>query len=70
LAGAAVLSVVFPWALLLFAATLLSTPVTSTDGTKMPTLPLLEAIVFDTEKLLDVLGAILIPLVKFRMTQF
>jgi len=59
----------------LFAVTLLSTPVTTasnrTGRTKIPKPPLLEAIVFDTEKLLDVLGEILIPiLLKPRTTQF
>ena len=39
--------------------------------TKTPLLVLLEAIVFDTEKLLDVVGAMVIPaMLKFRMTQF
>jgi hypothetical protein len=39
--------------------------------TKIPSRPLLEAIVFDTEKLLDVRGTIKIPaLSKSRMTQF
>src|SRR3984893_2652349 len=63
-----------PSRLLLFAVTLLSTPLTTAGpagSTKVPLAPLLEAIVFDTEKLLDVLGEITIPTAaKFRMTQF
>jgi hypothetical protein len=58
---------------LLFAVTLLSTPVTSAEPvgwTMIPSRELLEAIVFDTEKLLDVLGEILTALVKSRVTQF
>ncbi len=59
---------------LLFVITLLSTPVTTVapmGEMKIPVpmkLELTEAIVFDTEKLLDVLGEILIP--PSRMTQF
>ena len=59
-----------PLRLLLFAVTLLSMPVTTAEPagpTTIPLLELLEAIVFDTEKLLDVMGAISIPLFpKFR----
>jgi hypothetical protein len=60
--------------LLLFVVTLLSTPVTTADPVGWIVIPppkLLEAIVFDTKKLLDVLGTILMPVfAKFRMTQF
>ena len=60
--------------ILLFVMTSLSTPVTTADPMRAISIPLpgmlLEAIVFDTEKLLDVLGTILIPVVKFRTTQF
>jgi len=59
---------------LLFAVTSLRTPVTTADSkgtTRIPFARLLETIVFDTEKLLDVLGTILIPaFAKFRTTQF
>jgi hypothetical protein len=63
-----------PSLLLLFVVTLLSTLVTTADPVGWIVIPppkLLEAIVFDTEKLLDVLGTILMPVsAKFRMTQF
>jgi hypothetical protein len=60
---------------LLFVMTLLSTPLTTADPlglTKIPKfIELLETIVFDTEKLLDVLGEILIPAItKSLMTRF
>jgi hypothetical protein len=59
---------------LLFAVTLLSTPVTTAEPVgliRIPKSPSFEAIVFETEKLLDVLGEITIPeVLKPRMTQF
>jgi hypothetical protein len=60
---------------LLFVMTLLSTPEATADPvgeTKIPSRAelLLEAIVLDTEKLLDVLRKIAVPREKFRTTQF